>query len=372
MTRLIFFDFEVFTKLWTVVLIDPMQHEETVIINDQAKLENYYDSHKNDIFVGYNCRQYDQWIFKGILAGFEAKKINDWIILENKKGWEFSDLLKKFPINIFDVFNGFNGLKTLEAFMGNDIRETTIPFDYAGDFSQSMIDEVIRYNRHDVEQTIAVFIQRKAMFDSHVSLLHTFSLPISNIGKTQAQLSAIILGARSIQCNDEWSIRLPDTLMLRKYSVISKWFLDAVSHSADKSLEIDVAGVPHVFAWGGVHGAISQYQHTCNNDETFLMIDVDQLYPSLMVHYNLLSRAVHEPKRFEKILATSLKLKKEGKKKEREPYKLICNITYGAMGDSYNPMFDPLHRKLVCVFGQVLILDLIEKIEQYCQLIQST
>jgi hypothetical protein len=34
-------------------------------------------------------------------------------------------------------------------------------------------------------------------------------------------------------------------------------------------------------------------------------------------------------------------------------------------------MYDPLHRKLVCVFGQVLMIDLIEKIEPFCKLIQS-
>jgi DNA polymerase len=64
-------------------------------------------------------------------------------------------------------------------------------------------------------------------------------------------------------------------------------------------------------------------------------------------------------------------LKREGKKKEREPYKRICNITYGAEGDMFNPMYDPLHRNLVCVFGQVLIIDLLEKIEDLIELLQS-
>ena len=101
------------------------------------------------------------------------------------------------------------------------------------------------------------------------------------------------------------------------------------------------------------------------------MVDADQLYPSLMKHHKLLSRAVREPERFNPILDTSLRLKAEGKKEEREPYKLICNITYGAEGDKTNAMYDPLHRNLVCVFGQVFLLDLIEKIEPICKLIQS-
>lgn len=366
-----FFDFEVYHKLWTVVFIDPQRRQETIIVNDKSKLESYYNQYKNEIFVGFNSRNYDQWIFKGILAGFNPKTVNDWIIVKDRKGWEFSDLLRKFPINNFDVFTGYNGLKTLEAFMGNDIRETTIPFDYKGEFTDDMIEEVIKYNRHDVEQTIQVFIHRINEFNSQVALLDTFNLPRSYIGKTQAQLAAIILKAENVETNDEWNIRLPDTLRLSKYRHVADWFLDPSNHDDDKSLTVDVAGVPHVFAWGGVHGARDKYVHACQDDEVMLMVDVDQLYPSLMVYYNLLSRAVREPERFRIVLDTSLKLKAEGKKKEREPYKRICNITYGAMGDRYNAMFDPLHRKLVCIFGQLLLLDLIEKIEPLCELIQS-
>ena len=87
-----------------------------------------------------------------------------------------------------------------------------------------------------------------------------------------------------------------------------------------------------------------------------------------MIVYDLLSRAVKDKSKFSNILETSMRLKAEGKKKEREPYKRICNIVYGACGDKYNPMYDPLHRNLVCVYGQVLLIDLIDKIEHLVKL----
>jgi DNA polymerase len=71
------------------------------------------------------------------------------------------------------------------------------------------------------------------------------------------------------------------------------------------------------------------------------------------------------------VLDTSMRLKAEGKKKEREPYKRQCNIFYGAEGDKFNPLYDPLHRTLVCVFGQVFLIDLIDKIEDIITLINS-
>lgn len=368
---LIFWDMEVFPKLWTVVFIEPSARKETVIVNNRDKFIEFYEANKDKIWVGFNSRNYDQWIAKGILCDFDPYEVNNWIIVKNRKGWEFSDLFRKFEIYNFDCMTGYLGLKQLEAFMGNDIRETSIPFDYTGDFTPKMIDEVISYNRHDVEQTIEVFLQRKNEFDSQMALLKTFELPLACVSKTQAQLAGIILGARRKTLTDEWDIRLPETLELDKYQGIADWFVSKESHAPDASLDTQVGGIPHTFAWGGVHGAIPTYAYTCEPDELLVMADVDQLYPSLMVQYDLLSRAVSEPERFKIILDTSLKLKAQGLKKEREPYKRICNITYGAMGDRYNPMYDPLHRNLVCVYGQVLLLDLIEKIEPFVELIQS-
>ena len=368
-----FFDFEVYAQLWTVTIINPVEKTETVIVNDPKKLNHYYEQHKNEIFVGYNCRGYDQYIFKGILCGFDPKEINDFIIVKHRDGWQFSDLFRQIPLIIYDVMpNPPVSLKTLEGFMGSDIRETEIPFDYKGKFTPEMIQQVLKYNKHDVEQTIEVFLQRKNEFDAQLALVKEFGLPLVHIGKTQAQLAAIILGASRREFSDEWEIRLPETLQLSKYKYIADWFLDLNNHRYDANLETDVAGVPHVFGYGGLHGAKKQYNYVCGPDETLVMADVDQLYPTLMIRYGLLSRAISTiNNKFEIILNTSLRLKKEKKKKQREPYKRICNITYGAQGDRYNPMYDPLHRNLVCVYGQVLLLDLIEKLEDFCEIIQS-
>jgi hypothetical protein len=53
------------------------------------------------------------------------------------------------------------------------------------------------------------------------------------------------------------------------------------------------------------------------------------------------------------------------------PYKIVLNSTYGAMKDKYNALYDPRQANNVCVGGQLLLLDLIEHLEPYGQLIQS-
>lgn len=368
-----FYDFEVFKKDWLVVIINPTSQTKDVIVNDKEKLNQYYEQHKDEIWIGYNSRNYDQYILKGILCGFNPKEINDFIIVERKKGWQFSNLLRKVSLNDFDISNKFAGLKPLEGFMGNDIRETSVPFDLDRKLTDDEIQETIKYCTHDVEQTIEVFLKRKVEFDSQLALIKMFKMPLSYISKSQAQLAAAILGASKIKTDDEWDIRLPNTLILDKYRFVAEWFLNPKNYNTESKLECNIGGVPHIFAWGGVHGAIKQYIYTCKDDELFVMADVSQLYPFLMLVYRLLSRGCPDASYdiLKHTIDTSIRLKEEGRKKEREPYKRFNNIIYGAEGDKTNPMYDPLHRTLVCVFGQLLILDLIEKIEPFVELIQS-
>ena len=47
------------------------------------------------------------------------------------------------------------------------------------------------------------------------------------------------------------------------------------------------------------------------------------------------------------------------------------NSTYGAMKDKFNPLYDPLQANNVCVTGQLLLLDLIEHLEPYVDVVQS-
>lgn len=385
MITILFFDFEVFKYDWLVVAIDPINKSEYVIVNDKSKLEELYRKYKNDIWVGYNCRNYDQYIVKAILCGFNPKDVNDWIIVKDRKGWEYSSLFRGYPLNVFDVMpNPPVSLKTLEGFLGKNIHETSVPFSIERRLTPKELTETIDYCRDDVFNTIDVFLRRKGEFDAQMDLLKAFKLPLSNVGKTQAQLAAVIFDAKKQNFKDEWDIRLPDNLELGKYQFVGNWFLDKKNHKykhfvKGKSgklieekvhLECEIAGLPHIIAWGGLHAG-QVINVTCEPDEVIIDADAGQLYPNLMRIYNLLSRAARKPEMLTYILDTSMRLKAEGKTKEREPYKRQCNIVYGASGDKTNPLYDPLMRNLVCVFGQVFFIDLIDKIEDIVQILNS-
>ena len=361
-----FYDFEVFEYDWLVVLINPQEKVEEVIINDPERMKSFYHEHKKDIWVGFNSRRYDQFILKGIIADFNPKNINDWIIVENLPGWAFSDVFRNIPLNNYDVMNGTDrGLKTYEGFMGNDIQESSVPFNIKRKLRPEEIDETVRYCRHDVEQTIEVFIQRISDFEAQMGLLKMFELPLNYISKTKVQLSATILEASKRSYDDEFEISFPPTMKIKKYYGVVDWYMNIDNRDYSKSLDTVVAGVPHSFGWGGVHGAIEKY----SGEGFYVNMDVASLYPSLMIKYNLHSRSCN-PQKFNDIVETRLKYKHE-KNPLQAPLKIVINGTYGAMKDMNNPLYDPRQANNVCIFGQLLLLDLMEKLEQHCQIIQS-
>lgn len=365
---LIFYDFEVFKYDWLVVLINPRKKEKTVIINDKDKLSNFYEKHKGDIWVGYNSKNYDQYILKGILLDFNPYKINEFIITKGNDGWKYSNAFNSITLLNYDVMTSMHGLKQLEGFMGNNIKESSVPFNIDRKLTEDEIKETVKYCTSDVLNTIQVFIKRKAEFDAIGELIYTFKLPIECISKTKAQLSAIILGCNKTNRNDERDIKLVNTLRLNKYKYVAEWFMKNKGDYT-KSFETEVAGVNHVFGWGGLHGAREKYY----GKGLIVHVDVNSYYPSLMIRYDLLTRNALNKEKFKEIYDYRLSLKKAGKKKEQAPYKIVLNATYGIMKDKYSLAYDPLQANNVCVNGQLLLLDLIEKLESIegFELIQS-
>lgn len=401
--RKIFFDFEVFKEDWLVVIIDYDTKKGKAIVNDEEMLRKYHNLFKDDIWIGYNNRMYDQWILKGILLGYDPYYINKKLIEEGVKGHNIVKQAYKIPLNNFDVTTGFHSLKQLEGFMGSRIKESSVPFNIDRKLNEQEIIETIDYCKFDVLQTIEVFENRIEEFESQLALIEAFNLDMKQFNKTKAQLSAYIIGAeKQPDRNDEFNLSFPDTLKISdKYKHIVDWYKnysdenyvisemkklqedapvtgikgkDKFDFSDEginkyiysKKLKVDVAGVPHVFAWGGIHGAIPKYK----DEGIILCCDVSSLYPSLMIEYGYISRNVTNPSKFKEIRDKRLELK--AKKDPRQlPMKIVINANYGAMKDQYNPLYDPLMSNNVCLAGQLLLLDLIEKIEPYCKLIQS-
>lgn len=362
---MLFYDFEIFKHWWCVVIMD-MTTQTTHVIDDKFELEAFYKKHKNDIWVGYNSKGYDQYLLKGIIMGYEPYKINDWIINQNQPGWKFSKEFRKIPLYNYDVIvkraGNFVGLKELQYHMGSSIVECDVHWNLDRPLTDEEKSSVIEYCKNDVMETVNVFLNTKKKFDAHLGLVKMYKLPLQDIDATDAKLTAKILKAERVHGrNDEFNIRLPHTLQLKKYRYIADWYMNPENHNYDKTLRANVHGLDIDYAWGGFHGAASKSRWT----GLILDSDITSLYPSLMIIYDLLSRNIPEEFKglYEEIKNLRVKLKNE-KNALQEALKLILNTLYGILKDPNSPIYDPLMSNLVCIFGQLLMTDLIERLEE--------
>lgn len=367
------YDFEVFRYNWLVVAIDPKKRKPYIIWDDPEALKELHEQYKNDIWVGFNSRHYDQYILKGILCGFDAWEINEHIILHGLPGWSFSSLLRKIFLINYDVAPLGNSLKQLEGFQGHTIHESDVDFRIDRPLTDDEKADTVKYCTNDVEETLNVLSANIDDFKALLWLVKEFKFPLAYMSKTKAQISAEILECERVERYDEWNLFTLSCLRLSKYKKAAEWFLNKENHDYKKKFEMTVAGIKHLFGWGGIHGAKEKYHYKCDKDHLLLHVDVESYYPRLMIFHNLLTRNAKKPERFKQIFDRRMQLKHAGKKKEQAPFKIVINGTFGIMKDATNKAYDPRNANLVCINGQLLLLDLIEKLEAVpsFELIQS-
>ena len=379
------YDFEVYSKInWFCVTFINYEdrNKEVVIVNDRAKLIEFYNSHKDDIFISYNGRQYDTGIFKGILDGMNVGYVNDKLIKEGKKPFQVVKNAKKYPLNDYDTILKDKSLKQLEAFMGDDIRETEVDFNIDRPLTEEEIKQTLYYNHHDVIELLRVLDYCWDDFEGQLDIIELYGLDMSYFTKTKVQLAVspkILNAVDQHTLDDEFDIRLPETIQLSdKYKFIPEWYMNpknwrykehlrSEDNQHNNQLCCTVAGIPHVFAWGGCHGADDK---EAVFEGIILHADVASMYPTTDIEYGLLSRKFKNPDDFKQMRDFRLKLKSE-KNPKNKALKPMINGVYGAGKDRNNPSYDPLMANLTCIFGQMFILDLIDKLEPYCRLLQT-
>lgn len=364
--RRIIIDFEVLSKVgfWMCCMKDYKTQKEHIIINNREEFLRVFNKNKDSVWVGYNIKGYDQWIMKAIIAGVDPCIISDKLIEQNISPYQVDRSLNRIPIYIFELNDSYRSLKELELFMGEDIRESTVPFDLNRYPNKEEIEELTTYCLHDVRMTFKVFEEVYYKYEAQLGLIEYFNLDESMINKTEAQLSAYILGAKKPNYvrKDVADFEIVNTIQLSKYNNIKQWYEDYNNRDLKKYLRVNVYGVDTDFGWGGLHSARKKYQ----GEDFIVNSDVSSFYPSIMIEYGLLSRNIQNQTKFKEIRDTRFKFKKEKNPIEKS-LKLVLNSTYGACLDENNDLYDQRQGIGICVNGQLLLLDLIEKVElEFC------
>lgn len=366
--KFIVYDFEVFLHDWLVVFKE-IGKEHKVYVNDYEGVKDFYLKHKSDVFVGYNNRHYDDYVLKAILSDISPKAISDWIITDEKPAYRFPGLNKNITLNSLDLMQDNAGavgisLKEIESNLGMSIEESDVPFDIDRKLTEEEIEDTIKYCKHDVDATEKLMEVRYDYIKSKLMLIQIFKLPLYCISLTNAQLTAEIMSPRSKKYTDGLVYEPPKELQLNNKEILNfyKTPLDRT-----KSLLIDVCGVEHKLAFGGLHGA-TEKSHYKGNIYNF---DVASYYPSLILKYNFLCRGCKDMEKYRFIYNQRIAWKK-AKDSRANALKLVLNTFFGAMGYQYNKLYDLRQVNQICITGQLFLLDLLEKLKPYITLIQLT
>lgn len=372
------YDFEVFKHDWLVVFKNEQSTE--IIHNDQSKLKSWVKEN-NPVLVGFNNYHYDDKVLFNLLSR-EVCTPEDLHSISNRIIDDDYNQYIEFPILSLDTRQelDFNlSLKAIEGYLGWDIVECSIPWNLDRKLSDEEVIEVSKYCEHDVDATWKIFKLREDYFSAKYNLTKEFNLNQDDLKKSQAQLSAVVLGAKKKYKGkkDRLCIQYDPNINWKLIPPRLKEFFDEIELDykkgrnpekleKDRKLHVFVGGISHKIGFGGIHGAIRHYQRKGN----LIHIDVGSYYPALMINNSWVSRACKNPEKFSEIRDTRFKLKKSGDSRQ-EVYKIILNSTYGASKAKTNLMFDPRMANNICVNGQIILIQLVKELQPYCRLIQS-
>lgn len=79
------------------------------------------------------------------------------------------------------------------------------------------------------------------------------------------------------------------------------------------------------------------------------------------------SRNIPSPDVYAATIERRVAAKRSGDKATANALKLVLNTTYGAMLNRYNPLFDPLMGRSVCISGQLFLLELANHLVADCE-----
>lgn len=132
--------------------------------------------------------------------------------------------------------------------------------------------------------------------------------------------------------------------------------------------EISSKYVDHTVGLGGIHSKNKPQEFREDDDYEYMDLDVSGFYPWIIVNEKLYPR--HLGPEFvsiykEKIVDMRDSEKKAGNIVNYKSLKISSNASFGLMKNIYSWLFDPWPPTYICISGQLFLLMLMERLEEY-------
>jgi hypothetical protein len=399
------YDIETYPNVFTIAL-ERADTQETASfeisdrVNDSKKIIAFLNQNV-DQMIGFNNLGFDYPVLHMLLTmGFSnAKTLYDkaQAIIDSQSGggYDFTHLIPSwkhihpqldlFKIHHFDNKSRKTSLKALQFAMRMDTLED-LPFDVGVPLTDDQIDELKKYNAHDVYATKLFYHHTLPMIEFREKLSEKSGFNYTNHSDTAIGKRFFItaLTEAGIQCYDENRkprqtprpfIDLKNCIapwIKFKHEGLEKirlWLLDQTiteTKSVFKKLSTEVRGAKVVFGLGGIHASINNAIVRADDETLIIDLDVASYYPNVAIANRFYPE--HLTHLFCDVYENLFEIRKGHAKGtvDNGGYKLALNAVYGDSNNPRSPFFDPLFTMRVTLNGQLFLcklIDLLLKIE---------
>ncbi len=369
-----------------------------------------------NIFVGYNCSNYDTVIINYILKNYHSlleklpidicKELHQmsltiidgemmsWIRYKYPAYFKQVDLLTMLFSKALRV-----SLKEMQVTMCfHNVQE--MECDWHTDLAVEKIDELINYCHNDVLSTTALLKLCKEELQLRKDIQAQYN--IDCLSKDGVGLGAELLKIEYCKIAGEKIENMkppdiPDSVLSLSKCIASNIkykspiLTKALEYIKKSNIQIG-KGVKSVFSYQTIYDGVQfTYglggMHSVNNKETYLEdedwiimdADVDSYYPSMIIEYDFypkhlgyVFKEVYKSKRDERLIAKKLGKTDPAMMLKSNVFKLLLNSTFGNMGMQYSWLFDPKEFFSITLTGQLAIMMLNERlVDMGCKIISS-
>lgn len=367
MGELLFYDIEIFRYNALVIFKDIDKKIVAQFHNDFGEV---YDLVDGKTLVGYNNHWYDDHILTAMIKGWsnhQLKDLNDRIIGGEKM---YSPHKVIHSLDCFQQIDvAMPSLKKIEGNFGKSVIESAVDFNIDRPLTSEELEETIKYCSYDVDTTIDIYKLRvKSYFEPKEQLIEM--LPVDKREKARkwntTTISANILTDTPLR---KWSdVRLEkdyDPKNAERYAMYDLAPEEAVNlwMTKDKGKVTHRAhGCNYEFGFGGLHGVPASGRRRFEN---VIMLDVASLYPNIIMKLGALGDSTEI---YRGIVEKRLAVKHTDQQLQLA-LKLVINSCYGLLKNKYSTLNNPKASKSVCIFGQIALYDLCERLAPSCQLV---
>ena len=312
--------------------------------------------------IGYNNFFYDDYILYAMSKGLDQEII---------KAWNDSIITGKTTVNMkkieccqtLDTFQQIDisrpSLKKIEGNMGESIVESSVSFQADRPLTPQENLEVMKYCEYDVLQTLTIFKMRSNYYESKQGIIQMLKNPDLEQRAVKWNTTSIVGQLLKPKYKAPARRLVDDELLeLVPIEVADMWRqLDRTIDFkfAKKKVVVEEFGNVIEFGWGGLHGA----PRGSVRRENVKLADVQSMYPNILINFGGLGEKTDH---YKHILVRRLELKKQGRKKEQEPLKLILNSTYGLLNNQYSQLNNPHLAFSICIYGQISLYVLSQRL----------